>query len=142
MVTVAAPAPSVKAGCTVLLSTAQVWIPSPPIFAGGQGKNGLIKITYAIQTGLVASYAGAAGVDGSGNRFSNELMGPVSVQSPVSGLTVVEAWHSLGVGGSGAGVNGMFYRLTSESEVELIWDFAVSGVSGYIVGTVPSRYFP
>jgi hypothetical protein len=128
---------SIDAGRGVSLPTANVAVaalnPSIYTFAmGGQGDPGQIVITYVEPSTEVLV----------GEYTKQGWVGPVSVRQPTTGLSVTEAWHSLGVGGSGNGVNGMFYRLTSENEVELIWDFAVIGVSGYIVATVPSKYIP
>lgn len=121
----------------------QPYPPSPlPLDIGGNGAPGYIRVTYAQQTGFVFGYSGSLYTDANGNMAAPGLTGPVSIQKPVTGVTITETWESLGVGGSGSGVNGMFYRLTSENEVELVWDFAVSGVSGYIVATLPARYIP
>ena len=119
----------------------------PPTY-GGFGDSGLITVTYADPTTYLMEYSvsGLAGVDQFGNAFPVGYQGPIgTVQPGGANPGVTEPWHALALtanaAASGNGVNGFFYRLTGENEVELLWDIELLATSGAI-GILPAHYRP
>jgi hypothetical protein len=119
-----------------------------PLTAGGKGADGLIQITYSDPATWIMSHslAVAAQTDSFGNQVASGFQGAISVQKPGSSPSVIETWHqpSLLTGAaSGNGVNGFFYRLTSENEVEVMWDLTFTGTgSGLVFFIMPLAYQP
>jgi hypothetical protein len=156
-VNVKAISPTVQIGSSTVvnLQTAQVNVAAyPPTIStvsavsGGFGAPGNIKVTYLspLVEALAYSISPIAGTDGFGNQLPVGYQGPISAIQPGSMPTVTETWHTLSLVGancsaSGNGVNGFFYRYTSDNEVELVWDLALTG-SGTTLATLPSAYTP
>jgi hypothetical protein len=119
-----------------------------PPTVGGVGSAGLIKVTYSDPTTWTMSHslAGAVQTDSLGNQLAVGFQGPISVQTPGSSPSMVESWHqpSLLTGAaSGNGVNGFFYRMVSESEVEVLWDLTFTGTgAGLAFFIMPLLYQP
>jgi hypothetical protein len=114
-----------------------------PVY-GGSGAPGFIKLTYLDIEELLYSLSVAPGYDQYGNQLPVGYQGLIYAQEPGGGLAVTETWHSLDLtnaSGSGNGVNGFYYRLSTENEVELIWDFTVSS-NNAPVAILPKYYYP
>ena len=135
---------------TQVIVTAYPVVPTftPPIDTGGQGVTGIIKVSYTDPSTYVMTHslAGAVQVDSYGNALTVGFQGPISMFKPgVSNPSATETWNALSLTAnataSGNGVNGFFYRLSAENEVELLWDVQLLATSG-VVGTLPRAYVP
>lgn len=120
---------------------------TPDVIKGGEGDPGYIRVTYTDPASLtlVHSIAGVETSDWLGNEVPLGYQGPISVQSPITGLVVTETWHTgslLQCSGSGNGVDGFYYRLTPEKEVELIWDVVITHTDIGMMVQVPAAYIP
>lgn len=100
---------------------------------GGRGSPGSITITYEVPTGLVDAYSGGNYTDPLGNMVGAGLTGPISMQSPQTGLTVVEGWHSAGVivGSQQDPVNGVYRGPCGIRQQNGVVTTAGAGISAY-----------
>jgi hypothetical protein len=116
-----------------------------PLITAGAGASGTIKLEYLNYGALTSSYSGLDMVDSFGNTIPLGYMGNVYVQQPATTPVIIEAWHQAtltNAANSGNGVNGFYYRLTTENEVELIWDFNATVAGGAVIFTLPQLYRP
>lgn len=113
---------------------------------GGAGAAGAIAINYINPQGTpICSILDAATTDSGGNQFAAGYTGLATAFQPGTTPLVPETWHQLSLSnssGSGNGVNGFFYRLTVEGELEMIWDINYTTSAGQTIGTLPAGYRP
>ena len=124
---------------------------SAPVQAGA-GRDGQVKITYAVSSALSAALQPAAGADASGNAFAAGYTGPVSAVQPGSNPSVVETWHDMRpLGSSFVGtISGQYppqYRLAPDGFVEVAGYVqtpagTTSNYNSLTIFTMPAAYRP
>lgn len=146
------PTPQIGAAVTVPLKCAQVvFTPYSPtveayrVTSAGSGSTGFIDLTFVSPEVETLAYSISASEihDGFGNQLAIGYQGPVSAIQPGSSPVVTETWHEFTLThatASGNGVNGFFYRYTSDNEVELAWDITLTGTG--VIATLPAGYVP
>jgi hypothetical protein len=118
--------------------------------AGGAGGTGAVKLTWTNpgSAQIAASFASAAGTDGSGNSFPVGYQGPVTAVNPTASPSVPETWHTaaLASGWTAAnGTSGLYYRLTPENTVKVFCAATHSSITSgtqLIAAALPSAYWP
>ena len=134
-----------------LVSGALNFLSGSTEFQAGQilaSSAGLVGITSGLITGadtaasmVVASQA-SSGITGGALQMS---AGQVILPSGGGPFVLNEFWNQAVISNannSGNNVNGLFYRLSCDNTVHVIWDITPTAAAGSVMFTLPSQYRP